>query len=114
MNDDFNTPEALPVIFELAKEVNRIKQSEPEKAAQLAYILVKLGAIIGIAQNDPESFFVGDSDDDDAALIEQLTEQRNTASANKDWASADEARDKLKEMNVILEDSAGKTTWRRG
>ncbi|QBY05210.1 cysteine--tRNA ligase [Thalassotalea sp. HSM 43] len=114
MNDDFNTPEALPVIFELAKEVNRIKQAEPVKAAQLAYILIKLGAIIGIAQNDPESFFMGDAQDDDAALIEQLIEQRNSARANKDWAAADDARDKLKAMNVILEDSAGKTTWRRG
>ncbi|NMP17332.1 cysteine--tRNA ligase [Thalassotalea sp. Y01] len=114
MNDDFNTPEALPVIFELAKEVNRIKQAEPVKAAQLAYILIKLGAIIGIAQNDPESFFMGDAQDDDAALIEQLIEQRNSARANKDWAAADDARDKLKAMSVILEDSAGKTTWRRG
>ncbi|MDN3653903.1 cysteine--tRNA ligase [Thalassotalea ponticola] len=114
MNDDFNTPEALPVIFELAKEVNRLKAADGQKAAQLAYVLIALGAIIGIAQNDPESFFTGDSDDDDAALIEQLIEQRNTARANKDWASADDARDKLKAMNVILEDSAGKTTWRRG
>ncbi|WP_371188808.1 cysteine--tRNA ligase [Thalassotalea maritima] len=114
MNDDFNTPEALPVIFELAKEVNRIKQSEPQKAAELTYVLVQLGAIIGIAQNDPESFFTAGSDDDDAALIEQLIEQRNTARANKDWAEADDARDKLKAMNIILEDSAGKTTWRRG
>lgn len=113
MNDDFNTPEALPVIFELSKEVNRLKSTDAEKAGQLAYILKKLGAIIGIAQTEPEDFFKAGSDDD-AELIEQLIEQRNTARANKDWAMADDARDKLKAMNVILEDSAGKTTWRKG
>lgn len=113
MNDDFNTPEALPVIFELSKEVNRIKTSDPKKAGELAYILKHLGAVIGIAQTNPEDFFKSGSDDD-AQLIEQLIEQRNTARANKDWAMADDARDKLKAMNVILEDSAGKTTWRRG
>ncbi|WNC70404.1 cysteine--tRNA ligase [Thalassotalea nanhaiensis] len=113
MNDDFNTPEALPVIFELAKEVNRLKTDEPAKAGELAFILIKLGAIIGIAQTEPEEFFKAGSDDD-AELIEQLIVQRNTARANKDWAMADDARDKLKAMNVILEDSAGKTTWRKG
>ncbi|WP_394176200.1 cysteine--tRNA ligase [Thalassotalea litorea] len=114
MNDDFNTPEALPVLFELAKEVNRLKADEPEKAGQLAYILVKLGAIIGIAQSEPEAFLQGSGADDDSELIEQLIAQRNQARADKDWAKADEARDKLKAMNVTLEDSAGKTTWRRG
>ncbi|OUS29156.1 cysteine--tRNA ligase [Thalassotalea sp. 42_200_T64] len=113
MNDDFNTPEALPVIFELSKEVNRLKNEDSDKAGELAFILIKLGAIIGIAQSDPEDFLQGDADDD-AELIEQLIEQRNTARANKDWAMADDARDKLKAMKVILEDSAGKTTWRRG
>ncbi|WP_371377413.1 cysteine--tRNA ligase [Thalassotalea aquiviva] len=113
MNDDFNTPEALPVIFELAKEVNRLKTNEPKLAGELAYILKSLGAIIGIAQTDPESYFQA-GDDEDTQLIEQLIEQRNTARANKDWAMADDARDKLKALNVILEDSAGKTTWRRG
>ncbi len=113
MNDDFNTPEALPVIFELSKEVNRLKASDPQKAGELAYVLKHLGGVIGIAQKEPEAFFQS-GDDEEAQLIEQLIEQRNTARANKDWAMADDARDKLKAMNVILEDSAGKTTWRRG
>ncbi|WOH37605.1 cysteine--tRNA ligase [Thalassotalea fonticola] len=113
MNDDFNTAEALPVIFELSKEVNRLKANDLQKAGELAFILKSLGAIIGIAQTEPEEFFKAGSDDD-AELIEQLIVQRNTARANKDWAMADDARDKLKAMNVILEDSAGKTTWRKG
>ncbi|TKB45104.1 cysteine--tRNA ligase [Thalassotalea mangrovi] len=115
MNDDFNTPEALPVLFELAKEVNRLKAEDGQKAGELAYILIQLGAIIGIAQSEPEAFLQGSgAGDDESELIEQLIAQRNQARADKDWAKADEARDKLKEMNVILEDSAGKTTWRRG
>ncbi len=113
MNDDFNTPEALPVIFELAKEVNRLKATDSEQAGQLAFILKTLGAIIGIAQTEPEQFFKGGIDDD-AELIEQLITQRNTARANKNWAMADDARDKLKAMKVVLEDSAGVTTWRKG
>ena len=115
MNDDFNTPEALPVLFELAKEVNRLKSDDPQRASELAYILITLGAVIGIAQSEPEAFLQGSANDDaDSELIEQLIAQRNQARADKDWAKADEARDKLKEMNVVLEDSAGKTTWRRG
>ncbi|QDP01831.1 cysteine--tRNA ligase [Thalassotalea sp. PS06] len=115
MNDDFNTPEALPVLFELAKEVNRLKSDDAQRASELAYILVTLGAVIGIAQSEPEAFLQGAANDDaDSELIEQLIAQRNQARADKDWAKADQARDKLKQMNVVLEDSAGKTTWRRG
>ncbi|TQF71938.1 cysteine--tRNA ligase [Pseudoalteromonas luteoviolacea] len=113
MNDDFNTPEALPVIFELAKEVNLLKESDPEAAGKHAYILVKLAEVLGIAQQSPESFLQGEQDDDEVAKIEALIEQRKTARANKDWAAADEARDALTAMGVVLEDSAGKTTWRK-
>ena len=53
------------------------------------------------------------NDDNEVAVIEALIGQRNQARIDKNWASADEARDKLNEMNIILEDSAGKTTWRK-
>ncbi|MCJ8322216.1 MAG: cysteine--tRNA ligase [Colwellia sp.] len=115
MNDDFSCPEAMPVLFELAKEINRIKDQDAEKAGQLAYILVKLGAILGIAQNSPEEFLQGGSvNDDESVVVEALIKQRNDARANKDWTAADEARDKLNEMKIILEDSANGTTWRKG
>ncbi|WDE00873.1 cysteine--tRNA ligase [Thalassomonas actiniarum] len=115
MNDDFNCPEAMSVIFELAKEINRLKAEDAAKAGELAYILVKLGEILGIAQNSPEDFLKGNSGDDgEAAVIEALIKQRNDARAAKDWASADDARDKLAAMKVILEDSANGTTWRKG
>lgn len=114
MNDDFNCPEAMPVLFELAKEINRIKADDHEQAGKLAYILVSLGEVLGIAQNSPEDFLQGgNTDTDEAAEIEALILQRNEARANKDWAMADDARDKLAAMNVVLEDSAGKTTWRK-
>ncbi|KID58192.1 cysteinyl-tRNA synthetase [Pseudoalteromonas luteoviolacea CPMOR-1] len=113
MNDDFNTPEALPVIFELAKEVNLLKDTDVKAAGEHAYILVKLAEVLGIAQQTPESFLQGEQDEDEVAKIEALIEQRNTARANKDWAAADEARDALTALGVVLEDSAGKTTWRK-
>lgn len=114
MNDDFNCPEAMPVLFELAKEINRVKAESSEEAGKLAFILISLGEVLGIAQNSAEDFLQGGSgDSDEAAEIEALIVQRNEARANKDWAKADDARDKLAAMNVILEDSAGKTTWRK-
>ncbi|RZG16742.1 cysteine--tRNA ligase [Pseudoalteromonas sp. CO342X] len=113
MNDDFNTPEALPVIFELSKEVNRLKDSDAKAAGEHAFILVKLAEVLGIAQQDPESFLQGEQDDDEVAQIEALIEKRRSARENKDWAAADEARDALTALGVVLEDSAGKTTWRK-
>lgn len=114
MNDDFNCPEAMPVLFELAKEINRIKATDKAQASELAYILVSLGEVLGVAQNSPEDFFQGvDSNSDEVAEIEALIKQRNDARANKDWAMADDARDKLAALNIILEDGAGGTTWRK-
>ncbi|MBA6297410.1 cysteine--tRNA ligase [Colwellia sp. MB02u-9] len=115
MNDDFNCPEAMPVLFELAKEINRIKATDIEAASKLAFILVSLGAVLGVAQNSPEDFLQGgNGDSDEVAEIEALIKQRNDARANKNWAMADDARDKLAALNIILEDSAGGTTWRKG
>ena len=114
MDDDFNCPEAMPVLFELAKEINRIKATDSAQASKLAYILVSLGEVLGVAQNSPEDFLQGDNaDSDEVTEIEALIKQRNDARANKDWAMADDARDKLAALNIILEDSAGGTTWRK-
>lgn len=114
MDDDFNTPEALAVLFELSKELNIVKTTDEKKAQYLASTLKSLGGLLGLLQLAPESFLQGSNDNDEVAVIEALIEQRNQARANKDWALADDARDKLKAMNVVLEDSAGKTTWRKG
>ncbi|MFL3653296.1 MAG: cysteine--tRNA ligase [Pseudoalteromonas sp.] len=113
MNDDFNTPEALPVLFELAKELNRVKDTDTDQAGKLAFILRSLGEVLGVAQQAPEAFLQGGQDDEEVATIEALIVKRNEARASKDWAAADEARDALNALGVILEDSAGKTTWRK-
>ncbi|MBE0360081.1 MULTISPECIES: cysteine--tRNA ligase [Pseudoalteromonas] len=113
MNDDFNTPEALPVLFELAKELNRVKDSDAVQAGKLAFVLRSLGEVLGVAQQAPEAFLQGGQGDDEVATIEALIVKRNEARASKDWGAADEARDALNALGVILEDSAGKTTWRK-
>ena len=116
MDDDFNTPEAIAVLFDVAKAINRSKSNDPIEALKLASILVGLGEIIGIVQQDPQSFLtqaVGNEEQDNEQ-IEALIIERNQAREDKDWTKADEIRDKFVKMNIILEDKNGKTTWRRG
>jgi cysteinyl-tRNA synthetase len=115
MNDDFNTPEAYSVLFDMAKEVNRLKLDDIVAANALAAELRKLAAVLGILQQAPEAFLQGGvgSDDEDVAKIEALIKQRNDARQAKDWAQADIARHQLTEMGIVLEDGAGGTTWRR-
>jgi cysteinyl-tRNA synthetase len=113
MDDDFNTPEAFAVLFDLAKEINK---SSGQEAADLAGVMIKLADILGILQQSPNEFLQASlsGQQDDVAEIEGLIKARNDARANKDWAAADVARDGLKALNVVLEDSANGTTWRRG
>ncbi|WP_133469469.1 cysteine--tRNA ligase [Paraglaciecola marina] len=113
MDDDFNTPEAFAVLFDLAKEVNK---AEGQQATDLAGVMIKLADILGILQQSPNDFLQGTAagEQDDVAEIEGLIKARNDARANKDWAAADAARDALNRLNIVLEDSASGTTWRRG
>ncbi|ADN76803.1 cysteinyl-tRNA synthetase [Ferrimonas balearica DSM 9799] len=114
MNDDFNTAEALPVLFDLARELNITKEDgESEQAAQLAGLMRYLGGVMGLLEQAPEAFLQGGGDDDEVAKIEGLIKARNDARASKDWAAADAARDELTAMGIVLEDGAGGTSWRR-
>ncbi|WP_349918409.1 cysteine--tRNA ligase [Aeromonas veronii] len=113
MDDDFNTPEAYSALFDLVREINRQKAEDMAVAAGLGARLRELGAVLGILQQDPDAFLKGDEADDEVAEIEQLIAQRNQARADKNWAAADAARARLTEMGIVLEDSAGKTSWRR-
>ena len=118
MDDDFNTPEALAVLFELTKELNIAKagndaKADDTKAAELAKILTTLGGLLGLLQAEPQLFLQGSGDDDDVAEIERLIQMRADARKNKDWALADQARDQLNALNIELEDNAGTTQWRR-
>jgi len=118
MLDDFNTADAVAVLFDLARELNRAKQEEPERAAGLAALLLELSAIVGIGQQDPEAYLRSQVGEANAkglsdAQIDQLLEERVQAREGKNWAEADRIRDLLQEQGVILEDAAGMTRWRR-
>ncbi len=112
MDDDFNTPEALAVMFEVAKEVNIAKESENKVLIlQFSALLRKLGRILGLLERPAEDFLRADLSMD-VADIEMLIVERNLARANKDWARSDEIRDQLAEQGILLEDKAGETSWR--
>ena len=115
MQDDFNTPEALATLFELVREINRVRAEDEAAAAALGALLRQLGDLIGILQSDAESYLRGGASANDGdAEIDALVAQRNEAKANKDWSTADEIRNKLQEMGIVLEDGPSGTTWRRG
>ena len=112
MDDDFNTPVALSVLFDLARDLNKAKDNEPEKIVSLAISLKQLAALLGLLQDNPEAFLKGGGDDDDA--IEQQIQTRIDAKKAKDWKTADKIRDELKAAGIILEDAPnGTTSWRR-
>jgi cysteinyl-tRNA synthetase len=115
MDDDFNTPEAYSVLFDLARDLNRTKQESASDASALAACLRRLGGVLGLLQQQPEQFLQSGAAAvaDDVAEIELLIKTRNDARASKNWALADEARNKLTEMGIVLEDGAQGTTWRR-
>jgi cysteinyl-tRNA synthetase len=108
MNDDFNTPEALAVLFDLAKAINKNK----EEANQYAGLLVELGGVLGILQNNPEEFLKGDTEIDESE-IKALIDARIDAKKNKDFAKADQIRQELKANGIVLEDTAAGTSWRK-
>lgn len=112
MDDDFNTPNALSVLFELARAINKAKQDKLIVDG-LAARLRELGGVLGILQQQPEAFLQAGTNHHDTAEIEALISQRNQARADKNWAAADEARNKLTEMGIVLEDGVNGTTWRK-
>ena len=116
MDDDFNTAEAVAVLFELAREINRARDDDPARAARLGGTLRGLGDVLGLLQMDPVAFLqagAGSGDGLDDAAIEALIAERNAARKNRDFATADRVRDQLNEAGIELEDGAGGTTWRR-
>ncbi|TAN47488.1 MAG: cysteine--tRNA ligase [Methylococcaceae bacterium] len=125
MDDDFNTPAAVAVLFELAHETNRNKQAgDHAAAATLAATLKALGGVLGLLQDDPDAWLKIEahapatdgamaSDALTAAAIDELVMQRLQARKNKEWATSDRIRDALKAQGVVLEDGPEGTTWRR-
>lgn len=116
MNDDFNTPVAISVLFDLVRELNKSKETDQEKTRLLAGTLIQLGGLLGMLQDDPESFLKSGAIDNEEqdAVIEQQIQARLEAKKAKNWALADKVRDDLKEQGIILEDAPnGTTSWRR-
>ncbi|HAU5564059.1 cysteine--tRNA ligase [Pantoea sp. SM3] len=115
MDDDFNTPEAYSVFFDMAREVNRLKTEDKAASDALAAKLRQLANVLGILQQDPEQFLQSSAqvNDDEVAKIEHWVKARSDARAAKDWAQADVARDKLNELGVIVEDGPQGSSWRR-
>lgn len=111
MNDDFNTPQALAVLFDLCSHINSAKTNDLELATFLAATLKQLANILGILCSEPSAFLKGNISD--ANEIESLIAARNVAREQKNWAKADEIRDELKAMGIVIEDSQGQTTWRK-
>ncbi len=116
MDDDFNTPLTYSIFFEIAKEINLLRESDITKAANLGALLRKLAGVLGLLTHDASSYLQGASgadDDLDVSKIEALIQERQEARKNKDWARADKARDELTAMGIVLEDGAQGTIWRR-
>jgi len=114
MQDDFNTPLAISVLFDLAREINRQKTTDAAAARDLAGVLKHLSGVLGLLAEDPESFLRGgDTGGLSADAIAALIQKRLEARKAKNWAESDRIRDELKAQGVILEDSAQGTSWRR-
>lgn len=105
MDDDFNTPEALAVLFELANDLNK------DKSTTTAVLLKQLAGIVGLLQRDPESFMQGESNS--ALDVEGMIAARIAAKTAKNYAEADRIRKELADAGIILEDTPQGTTWRR-
>ncbi|MCG8382736.1 MAG: cysteine--tRNA ligase [Gammaproteobacteria bacterium] len=118
MNDDFNTPEAFAVLFDMVAEVNRHRDENPEYAQSMAHALRENASVLGLLQEDAEVYLQsapaksGDNELEQSE-IEALIAERSKARHTKNWAESDRIRDYLKDRGVILEDNGSETIWRR-
>jgi len=110
--DDLNTPGGLAVLNNEARKLANAENAEAAKS--IAGKLLAAGVLIGLFQQDPQVWLAGDTEGLDDTLIDQLIEERNDSRKQKNFARADEIRDQLQEMGIVLEDVAGATRWRRG
>lgn len=111
MDDDFNTPEAFAVLFDLASQINKTAITAPKKAAKLAAILRRLGGLLGLLEQDPRDFLQGD--EHNIEDIEKLVAKRDQARLAKNWAESDRLRMELESLGVMVEDSTKGTLWRK-
>ena len=110
MNDDLNTPEALSLLFQLAKSINN--SSDPIQKMKYGTTLKKLSGVLGLLQDDPKTFFQFGATLSDEEIDQQIA-LRNVARDEKDFQTADKIRDSLIEQGIILDDSSDGTTWKK-
>jgi cysteinyl-tRNA synthetase len=111
MNDDFNTPEAIAILFEIATELNK---AEGEVKRDLARELKRHAAYLGLLQRDPQAFLKGASGSSDDAVIDEQIAKRAQAKQEKNFALADQIRQELLAQGIVLEDKPGGiTVWRK-
>lgn len=118
MDDDFNTSKAIAVLFEMAAEINRLRQEKSASANLVAVELTGLATLLGLLQHDADKFLQGGGAQDlqrglSAEKIDELINKRNEARKTKNFAEADRIRDELAAQGIVLEDSAAGTIWRR-
>ncbi|NMT64582.1 cysteine--tRNA ligase [Marinobacter orientalis] len=116
MDDDFNTAGAIAVLHAVVNEINQYRRdADDQRAAESAAVLVRLGRILGLLQQDPEAFFQADTGGElSTEDIEAMIRARAEARQQKDFAEADRIRDELADNGIILDDSREGTSWRRG
>jgi cysteinyl-tRNA synthetase len=99
------------VLFDLAREINRLREQGSELAAPLGGLLRELGAVLGLLQQDPEQFFQGETED--TGWIDEKLAARQAARARRDFAAADLLRAELEAAGILIEDGPAGSTWRR-
>jgi cysteinyl-tRNA synthetase len=107
LDDDFNSAEALSVLYELANKANKNKNNDDQN------LLLRLANIIGILNQDPEIFLKGEKKDTHDFDIDELILRRDTAKKNKDFLEADKVRNFLESHDILLEDTSNGTIWRK-
>ena len=115
MDDDFNTPDSLAILFEIAREVNILKLKDLKSAENLASELIQLAEPLGLLKLDPEIFYQDLSSNSDISELEiiELINKRDVARESKKFEEADAIRVKLEDQGILLDDRLDGTIWKR-